>query len=128
MINSKHELIIKDIKSSINAGSFNAGDKIPSENQLAAKYDVSRQTVRKALGKLIDEGYLYAIHGSGTFVAGRKDKKRHTKNIAVVSTFMSDYIFPRVIQGINQVLDENGYSILLKTTNNSRKGEAWCME
>ena len=41
---------------------------------------------------------------------------------------MSDYIFPRVIQGINQVLDENGYSILLKTTNNSRKGEAWCME
>ena len=128
MINSKHELIIKDIKSSINAGSFNAGDKIPSENQLAAKYDVSRQTVRKALGKLIDEGYLYAIHGSGTFVASRKDKKKHTKNIAVVSTFMSDYIFPRVIQGINQVLDENGYSILLKTTNNSRKGEAWCME
>ncbi len=128
MINAKNELIIKDIKKSLNSGEYEPGDKIPSENELAEKYSVSRQTVRKALSKLIDEGYLYAKHGSGTFVADRKVKKGHSKNIAVVSTYMSDYIFPRVIQGINQVLDENGYSILLKTTNNSRKGEAWCME
>ena len=128
MINAKNELIIKDIKSAINSGKYEANDRIPSENQLANEYGVSRQTVRKALGRLIDEGYLYAVHGSGTFVAERVFKKRNSKNIAVVSTYMSDYIFPRVIQGINQVLDENNYSILLKTTNNSRKGEAWCME
>ncbi|MCR4830069.1 MAG: GntR family transcriptional regulator [Pseudobutyrivibrio sp.] len=128
MINSKYELIIKDIKKDINTGKFDVDEKISSENQLATKYGVSRQTVRKAIGQLIDEGYLYAKHGSGTYVAERVMKKRHSKNIAVVSTYMSDYIFPRVIQGINQVLDENGYSILLKTTNNSRKGEAWCME
>lgn len=128
MINSKNELIIRDIKKAINSGKYEANDKIPSENQLAMEYGVSRQTVRKALGRLIDEGYLYALHGSGTYVAQRIFKKRNSKNIAVVSTYMSDYIFPRVIQGINQVLDENNYSILLKTTNNSRKGEAWCME
>ena len=128
MINSKHELIIKEIRRAINSGKYEANEKIPSENQLSAKYQVSRQTVRKALSKLIDEGFLYAVHGSGTFVAERIIKKKNSKNIAVVSTFMSDYIFPRVIQGINQVLDEGGYSILLKTTNNSRKGEAWCME
>ncbi|MBQ8489851.1 MAG: GntR family transcriptional regulator [Pseudobutyrivibrio sp.] len=125
---SKKDIIIRDIKKLINEGRYQEGDKILSENQLANKYGVSRQTVRKALSEMITEGYLYAMHGSGTFVATRKNHKRHTKNIAVVSTYMSDYIFPRVIQGINQVLDENGYSILLKTTNNSRKGEAWCME
>ena len=128
MVNSKYELIIKDIKKAINAGKYEVDTKIPSENQLASEYGVTRQTVRKALGKLIDEGYLYARHGSGTFVAKRLQKKGTSKNIAVVSTYMSDYIFPRVIQGINQVLSDNGYSILLKTTNNSRKGEAWCME
>ena len=128
MIKAKNELIIKDIKKAINSGKYEPGQKIPSENQLAIDYDVTRQTVRKALGKLIDEGYLYARHGSGTFVAKRLQKRGKSKNIAVVSTYMSDYIFPRVIQGINQVLSDNGYSILLKTTNNSRKGEAWCME
>lgn len=128
MVNSKYELIIEDIKKAINSGKVLPNQKISSENQLAEKYGVSRQTVRKALGFLIDNGYLYPVHGSGTFVVERKIKRKHTKNIAVVSTYMTDYIFPRVIQGINQILDENGYSILLKTTNNSRKGEAWCME
>ncbi|MCR4567407.1 MAG: GntR family transcriptional regulator [Pseudobutyrivibrio sp.] len=128
MVNSKHELIVNHIKKAINAGKYEVDTKIPSENQLAAKYGVSRQTVRKAILELEQEGYLYAKHGSGTFVARRRTKSGNSKNIAVVSTYMSDYIFPRVIQGINQVLSDNGYSILLKTTNNSRKGEAWCME
>lgn len=127
-MNSKYELIIREIKKGINSGEYDVNTKIPSENQLAEKFGVSRQTVRKALAQLIDDGYLYAVHGSGTFVAERRVKRGHSKNIAVVSTYMTDYIFPRVIQGINQVLDENGYSIILKTTNNSRKGEAWCME
>ena len=51
-----------------------------------------------------------------------------TKNIAVVTTYLSDYIFPRVIQGIDKVLTENGYSILLKNTRNSRNMEAKCLE
>lgn len=128
MVSSKNELIIKDIKKGINSGKYLPGQKIPSENELAEKFGASRQTVRKAISKLTEEGLLYARHGSGTFVAERIHKRSGTKNIAVVTTYMSDYIFPRVIQGINQVLNENGYSILLKTTNNSRKGEAWCME
>ncbi|MCR4999613.1 MAG: GntR family transcriptional regulator [Lachnospiraceae bacterium] len=128
MISNKHDLIVSDLKKQLNAGAYEADTKIPSENQLAAKYEVSRQTVRKAILELEREGYLYAVHGSGTFVAKRRFANRKSKNIAVVSTYMSDYIFPRVIQGINQVLSENGYSILLKTTNNSRRGEAWCME
>ena len=56
---------------------------------------------------------------------------RHTtpsKNIAVVTTYLSDYIFPRIVQGIDQVLTENGYSILLKNTRNSRSLEAKCLE
>lgn len=128
MINNKYEMIIKDIKKAINTGKYPVDTKIPSENQLAAEYKVSRQTVRKALRALEQEGELYARHGSGTFVSKRIIKRGNSKNIAVVSTYMSDYIFPMVIQGINQVLSDKGYSILLKTTNNSRKGEAWCME
>jgi len=129
MPTAKYDAIVKDIKNKINRGTYEVDTKIPSENELAQKYGISRQTVRRAISQLADEGYVYAVHGSGTFVAKRLFKSKvSTKNIAVVTTYMSDYIFPRVIQGINHVLDDNGYSILLKTTNNSRKGEAWCME
>ncbi|SHJ34867.1 GntR family transcriptional regulator [Pseudobutyrivibrio xylanivorans] len=128
MVSTKYEFIVNDIKKQINLGAYSVNEKIPSENQLALKYDVTRQTVRHALSVLVSEGYLYSKQGSGTFVAPQLKKRGNSKNIAVVTTYMSDYIFPRVIQGINKVLSERGYSILLKTTNNSRKGEAWCME
>lgn len=128
MVKTKYETIIKDLKKAINSGKYAKDEKIPSENALSAKYGVSRQTVRKALIALEEEGLVYAVHGSGTYASPRATRGVTTKNVAVVSTYMSDYIFPRVIQGINRVMDENGYSILLKTTNNSRHGEALAME
>ena len=45
------------------------GQKIPSEDELAARYGVSRMTVRQSIADLIDEGLLYRRHGVGTFVS-----------------------------------------------------------
>lgn len=42
--------------------------KIPSENELAAAFEISRMTVRHAIRELIDAGYLYVKRGEGTFV------------------------------------------------------------
>lgn len=53
---------------------------------------------------------------------------KNSKNIAVVTTYISDYIFPRLIQGMDNVLSESGYSIILKNTANSRQKEARCLE
>ena len=50
-------------------------EMIPSENELAAAYEVSVGTVKKALSKLVDEGILYRRQGKGTFV-NRPDFKR----------------------------------------------------
>ncbi len=47
-------------------------DAIPSEPALMEKYNLSRTTVRKAIDELVNEGYLFRVHGKGTFVAGRK--------------------------------------------------------
>lgn len=50
----------------------NAGDALPSEWELCQKHGVSRTTVRKAIGDLIQEGLVYTVQGKGTFVAPRK--------------------------------------------------------
>jgi len=42
---------------------------IGSERELMATHDVSRATVREAIGQLVNEGLLYRVHGKGTFVA-----------------------------------------------------------
>lgn len=119
---------MNELKQKIIDGTYQAGDKMSSENELAAFYQVSRHTVRKALAILEHEGYIYAVHGKGTFCS---EMGRHTKtsrNIAVVTTYLSDYIFPSVIQGIDQVMNDNGYSILLKNTKNSSSAEGKCLE
>ena len=47
-----------DLQEQIRLGELRSGDRVPSENQLAAAYQVSRQTVRKALAILEQEGYM----------------------------------------------------------------------
>lgn len=124
----KYYKLMEDLKKQILEGEFKPKDKLPSENELAARYQVSRQTVRKALSILENAGFIYAEHGRGTFCSELPVHNRNSKNIAVIITYLSDYIFPRVIQGIDSCLTDRGYSIILKNTHNSRSREARCLE
>ena len=49
-------------------GTYKVGDKLPTELELCSIYNVSRVTVRKVLGKLVEENHLTKIRGKGTFV------------------------------------------------------------
>lgn len=124
----KYIKLMEDLKEKILSGEIQVGDKLPSENELSSQYQISRQTVRKALSILENAGYVYAQHGRGTFCSKPAHHNRNSKNIAVVTTYLSDYIFPRVINGIDTVLTKEGYSIILKNTKNSRSQEARCLE
>ncbi|MFB0919028.1 MAG: FadR/GntR family transcriptional regulator [Clostridiaceae bacterium] len=48
---------------------FKPGDKLPNENELAQKFDVSRPVIREAIKALEAQGVLIAKHGSGTYVS-----------------------------------------------------------
>ena len=123
----KYFSLMEQLRSDIMSGAIRPGEKLPSENELSQKYSLSRHTVRKALGILEQDGYVEAFHGRGTCSENMRHIK-NSKNIAVVTTYISDYIFPRLIQGMDNVLSESGYSIILKNTANSRQKEARCLE
>ena len=53
----KYVQLMADLKEKILSGEILPGEKIPSENILAAQYQVSRQTVRKAIAIMENEGY-----------------------------------------------------------------------
>ncbi len=124
----KYNQIEEELKALILEEKIKPGEKMPSENVLSKQYGVSRQTVRKAISDLVNEGFVYAVQGSGTYCSDASRFKKDSKDIAVVMTYLSDYIFPKVISGIDSVLSENGYSIVLKNTNNSRTREIKCLE
>lgn len=52
---------------------FGPGNKIPSENELADRFNVSRLTVRQAISQLTQEGFLNSRRGEGTFVTNNEN-------------------------------------------------------
>lgn len=70
-----HQVAV-DLRRLIAGGTLGPGDVVPPEQDLARRYGVSRQTVRAALGRLVDEGLIARHAGRGTFVRPRPDRDR----------------------------------------------------
>lgn len=64
----KFEYIAQDIKDSILNKKYKAGQLLPSENQLTDQYSASRETIRRALNILADQGYIHKQKGYGSIV------------------------------------------------------------
>jgi GntR family transcriptional regulator len=60
-----YEIILKEISS----GGYPPGSLLPSENQLAERFSVSRPTIRAAFARLLERGYVKRRRGIGTYVA-----------------------------------------------------------
>ncbi len=100
------------------------GQKMYSENELCSMFGLSRQTIRHALSVLVREDMIECRRGSGTFVCDPAAVSRmHNAHIAVITTYVDTYIFPRTIHGIEKVLSENGYSVQISFTNNEPERE-----
>lgn len=67
-----YEQVRRKILSEIEAGRLAEGSFLPPEFELCATYDVSRITLRRAVGELCAEGLLVRQQGRGTLVAPRK--------------------------------------------------------
>lgn len=65
------DIIIGNIENGI----LKRNEKIQSERELCATYNISRATVRQAIQELEKEGYIYKVQGKGTFVSHKKIKQ-----------------------------------------------------
>ena len=72
--------LVSIVKRNISAGTLATGDLLPSEAELCRTFDISRSTVRQAIGALEAEGLVVRKQGRGTFVAEPKVRRR-TENV-----------------------------------------------
>lgn len=65
--------IVESLGASIQDGQLQPGDKLPTEAEIMARFEVSRTVVREALSKLQASGLVETRHGIGTFVLEKPD-------------------------------------------------------
>jgi GntR family transcriptional repressor for pyruvate dehydrogenase complex len=65
--------IVENLATSIRSGHLQPGEKLPTEAEIMARFDVSRTVVRESLSKLQASGLVETRHGIGTFVLQPQD-------------------------------------------------------
>ncbi|WP_121633869.1 FadR/GntR family transcriptional regulator [Tropicibacter alexandrii] len=64
--------VLRALRARIERGEFKPGDRLPSEAQLTAEFDVSRTVVREAIASLRADGLVEPRQGAGVFVLDRQ--------------------------------------------------------
>lgn len=111
----KYLLLAAQLQEKISNGTFL--NKLPTEQELTQLHSVSRQTVRQALDKLVELGIIEKRQGSGSWIL-KQVQIRGSDRIAIVTSYVNDYIFPTVLQDIQAVISQKNYSTLLFSTQN----------
>ncbi len=68
MAQPKYHQIAEHLRAQIGSGALAPGQRLPSEPDLAAQHDASRNTVRLAIALLTNQGLVESRQGLGTFV------------------------------------------------------------
>lgn len=66
----QYKLIYELLRKHITDGVYKKGDILPSENELCSVHQTTRPTIRKALDRLVHEGYIKKKQGKGSIVLG----------------------------------------------------------
>ena len=108
----KYEMVKQYVTHLLKDDIIPRGGRLPSEHDLMEKFQVSRQTIRQAFGELAAAGLIYKEQGKGTFSNYNKGA-RQSQIVAVVTTYLSGFVFPGIVSGIEEVLSGEGYMMLL---------------
>lgn len=117
------------LRGEIDNGAYRNGDRIPSEKELTGRFQVERNTVRKALQMLVDDGLVVKVPGYGTKVASPGEARPGPparlpaiqSNILLATTenYLQDsdgeYFHVRLIQSFERIFSKAGYNLLFKS-------------
>ncbi|MFP5078390.1 FadR/GntR family transcriptional regulator [Rhizobium sp. YIM 134829] len=65
---SLSDLVFERMHRAIKSGAYQPDERLPTEHDLAAEFEVSRPIIREALRRLRDQGLIYSRRGAGSFV------------------------------------------------------------
>ena len=124
----KYREIYCELTRAIASGTFAAGERLPTEQSLAARFGVARQTVLKALDALKHDGVITSERGRGTFVSITHGSRRSgtTRQLVFICSNLEDSLGHRILLGVESAARRAGYALVTCNTRNDseREGEA----
>jgi len=78
----------------IEEGEYQPGSRLPTESDLGRQFGVNRHTAREALKKLKNDGIIFSVKGSGTFVADSKIRYRVSKKVRFTTSISEAGLTP----------------------------------
>ena len=124
----KYLQVADTLRQEIADGIFRDGQTLMTEEELRLRFDVSRQTIRQAIALLEADGLVDRRRGSGTYVRHGPRRRQGIIHVGVITTFITDYIFPSIAQGMESVLNRNGAVMSLNAMYNDVKTERNILE
>ena len=119
----KYEKMKNHILSMIESGELKSGDKLPTEEELAARFAFSLTTTKKALTDLAGEGVIIRIKKKGTFVSGNPlpepsiSTTPRTVSFILPLSEQTDDTLMQHVRGAQGYFAQQGYSMLIEATN-----------
>lgn len=133
LYNEIYNDILNDIINSV----YSAEKQLPTEQELQVKYNVSRITIKRAMDKLCNEGYIERYRGKGSFINKdfikhieenqRKGEEREIKQNNIYGLVISDFsdsYGSKLLAGMEEVASEKGAFIVVKKTLGNQANES----
>ena len=115
--------LMSSVRTEILSGKWPLHARLPTDRALARAHGVGLNTVRRALGALVDEGLLERRRGSGTFVIGTPTPVQEAAPVVGILVPTTRRYFPDLIAGLESVVRSAGGHLLLRSTERDQSRE-----
>lgn len=124
-----------------------SGRKLPTQEELAEQYGVSRSTIVRSLSRLVAEGYIHSRQGSGAYVTLPAEKSGHAaaahgaarslsasvppataKSLGLLVPNLRSPIVMQACRGVEREARRRGYAVLLASSDDSLEREQELVE
>lgn len=128
----KSDRVYNWLRAYIDENKFSANQKLPSENVLCMRLEVSRETIRSASRRLEQEGLIYKIKGSGTYINKAEALSKESGGSAAVKIGLilqgqDSNANSELIRGIKTILREKDAELHIFFTDNKFSSERNCL-
>ncbi len=130
----KQALVYQWLRDYIEENRFAVSNKLPSENALTRRLNVSRDTIRSAMNALEREGLIYKVQGSGSFfkkevaVSDKEKRPGMSRKIGVILQGQDPDANRGLLSGIRSVFEEETTDLRIYFTNNRFSNERACLD
>ena len=111
----KYIVLKEKINEDILSGVYPLDTKLPTEIELASKYNVSRSTVRQALDLLVNDGIISKRWGSGNTVISKSDSSKKNTVMVLIPEIKS---VNTIVDDMTSTLLKEGFAVEIHETSN----------